>query len=134
MGRKFTILINAILINFAFFAFGGWAAFVVVFMPYVSLPASLILGAIVYAMLEAFGAFLKGGKLLSLVNILACCSLAALPLGFLPSRIVSELSYPSRFNILFEDYAVSLLFYTALLHSMAIFCWASIRRGEGRTS
>lgn len=134
MGRASTILINAVLINLAFFVFGGWAAFVVVFMPYISLPVSLISGAIVYAMLEKFGALLKARESLTLVNILACCSLVSLPLGFLPSRIVEGQNYPSRLNILFEDYAFSLLFYSVLLHSMAIAWWLSIRRNGDSAS
>ncbi len=130
MASRYTILFNALMFCLAFGMFGGWAAIVVIFMPYVAIPVSLVLGAIAYGVLEAFGSALNARSSLTLLNLLAACSVVCLLLGFLPSRIGGGSAYANLFDILFEDYVVSLVFYSVLLQVMAVAWWLSSRNSR----
>lgn len=127
MASRYTIFFNAMMFFLAFGVFGGWAAVVVIFMPYVAIPVSLVLGAIAYGVLEALGSALSARSSLTLLNLLAACSVVCLLLGFLPSRVSGGSAYANPFDILFEDYVVSLVFYSVLLQVMAIAWWLSSR-------
>lgn len=131
MASPYTIIFNALMFYLAFGMFGGWAAVVVIFMPYVAIPVSLILGAIAYGVLEALGSALNARSSLTLLNLLAACSVVCLLLGFLPSRVTGGSAYASPFDILFEDYVVSLVFYSVLLQIMSVAWWLSRRERRG---
>jgi hypothetical protein len=128
---RYIILFNAFLFLLAFRYFGGWAVVVVIFMPYVSIPVALIMGAIAYLILETLGKLLRARDSLTLLNLLAACAVVCLPLGFLPSRIVTEYLYPNPFDMLLEDYVVSLVFYSTLLQIMAASWWLAYRKDQG---
>lgn len=134
MVRPYIILFNAFLFLPAFLFFGGWAAMVVVFMPYIAIPVALVMGAIAYLILETLGRLLLARDSLSLLNLLAACAVVCLPLGFLPSRIVAEHLYPNPFDMLLEDYVVSLVFYSTLLQIMAASWWLAYRKDQGADS
>lgn len=125
MASRFTILFNALMFFLAFLRFGGWASMVVFYMPHISIPASLVMGAIAYGILEALGRTLNALSSLTLLNLLAACSVICLLLGFLPSRFVEGAIYSNPFNVLFEDYVISLVFYSALLQIMGAVWWLS---------
>lgn len=129
MVRPYIILFNAFLFLPAFLFFGGWAAMVVVFMPYIAIPVALVMGAIAYLILETLGRLLLARDSLSLLNLLAACAVVCLPLGFLPSRIDGNL-YPNPFEMLLEDYVVSLVFYSALLQIMGASWWLAYRKDQ----
>lgn len=128
--KPYIIIFNAFLFLMAFRYFGGWVALVVVFKPYIAIPAALVLGAIAYLIHNALGSLLQKRDALTLPNLLAACAIVSLPLGLVPSRIIDENSYSNSLDVLFEDYVVSLVFYASLLQLTGAAWWLAYQKKQ----
>jgi hypothetical protein len=124
-----TILVNALLIFIAAFGMSsGEAQLLLVIFPFIAIPIALVLGAMVYGILQAIGWALKARSSLTFLNLLAACSVLSLLLGLM----LSTLNMSDPVSTLFEDYVDVIAFFSVSLHIMGVGWWMS--RDEKQTS